>query len=302
MEIIIELLLEFKWAVMASVLMGCVLPVFGVYFIMKRMVLMGVALPHVASAGIALAMLIAQRVRLLTLQPGQTPFLNEESLVLLAPIGSFIAIMIVLGIFTVCENRGNSFTEARWGTTYITATALMVILLVMNPYAESHVATMLEGRVITVTSGQLLALFIMGTVVVVIFAISNKGILLTSFDPDMAKSMGFKIINWNITHYLMFGIIISICVMILGPMFVFGYLLLPAFAVRPWIAGMRRFFICSAIVGGISAFIGVVLSLWFNWPLGPTEVLAASVVLIISRIAHLAFRGLNRKRTIVAGS
>lgn len=294
MELLFDLLVQFKWAVAASIIMGAVLPVFGVYFIMKRMVLMGIALPQVASAGIALVVLIAQKIKLFLLKPGQSPFLEESCIVLIAPIGSFLAILVVLLIITWCEHRG-MFREAMWGTVYIVSAALMVILLVLNPYAESHIATMMEGMVITVTTNQLLALFLVSFAVIVLFLFLNKGILLTSFDSDMAKSMGLKVTRWNIMHYLLFGIIISMGVMMLGPMFVFGYLLLPAFAARPWSVGMKKFYLVSSLLGGISAFTGVILSLWLNWPLGPTEVLAASLVLLFSKITHLIYTALNKE-------
>ena len=42
-------------ALIGSVLVGCLCPLVGVYFVLRRMIFLGVALPQVSAAGIALA-------------------------------------------------------------------------------------------------------------------------------------------------------------------------------------------------------------------------------------------------------
>ena len=45
---------------MGSVLVGCLCPLVGVYFVLRRMIFLGVALPQLSAAGIALALLVYQ--------------------------------------------------------------------------------------------------------------------------------------------------------------------------------------------------------------------------------------------------
>ncbi|MCK4828561.1 metal ABC transporter permease, partial [bacterium] len=75
-----------------------------------------------------------------------------------------------------------------------------------------------------------------------------------------------------------------------GPLFVFGYLLLPAFAAHPWVVGMRQFYLVSVILGALAAFVGSIFSFWLDWPLAPTEVVAAALFLFLSRIAFVSRR------------
>ena len=287
MNDLIGLITQFHWAVLASVLTGAICPLLGVYFIMRRMILLGIALPQVSSAGIAFVVMIAQFVKLHFLPSGESPFLEESVIVSLAPIGSIGAIFLILFILSWLERKGGAFTEARWGSTYIAAASILIIFLVINPYAEAHVATMLEGRVITVTQGKFWTLFSVSIIVTILFILFRKEFILTSYDPEMAASLGFRTTRWNAGLYALIGIVISVGVMNLGPLFVFGYLLLPAFAARPWAVGMKQFYLLSVIFGAIAAFIGSVFSFWLDWPLAPTEVVAAAALLFISRIAIL---------------
>lgn len=290
MENLIVLITQFKWALFASVLTGALCPLLGVYFIMRRMILLGIALPQVSSAGIAFVIMVVQLFKLQFLPPGESPFLDEHIMASLAPFGSICAIFLILFILSWLEVKSGAFTEARWGSTYVAASALLLIFLVVNPYAEAHVATMLEGRIITVTQEGFWTLVGVSIAVTVLLILFRKEFILTSFDPDMAASIGFNITRWNAGLYILLGIVISVGVMNMGPLFVFGYLLLPAFTARPWIVGMKQFYIVSVILGAIAAFVGSIFSFWLDWPLAPTEVVTAAVFLLISRIALVSRR------------
>jgi len=300
MNDLIGLIAQFRWAVLASVLTGAICPLLGVYFVMRRMILLGIALPQVSSAGIAFVVMIAQLVKLHFLPSGESPFLEESVIVSLAPVGSIGAIFLVLFILSWLEGKGGAFTEARWGSTYIAAAALLIIFLIINPYAEAHVATMLEGRIITVTQGKFWTLLSVSVIVTIFFILFRKEFVLTSFDPEMAASLGFRTAKWNAGLYVLIGIVISVGVMNLGPLFVFGYLLLPAFAARPWAVGMKQFYIYSVVLGALAAFLGSVFSFWFDWPLAPTEVVVAVVFLFISRSIMLIKRLIFQSREVTS--
>ncbi|KON26582.1 hypothetical protein AC481_06940 [miscellaneous Crenarchaeota group archaeon SMTZ-80] len=297
---LIALIIQFRWAVLASVLTGAICPLLGVYFVMRRMILLGIALPQVSSAGIAFVIMIAQLVKLQFLPSGESPFLEEKVIVSLAPFGSVGAIFLILFILSWLERKGGAFTEARWGSTYIAAASLLIIFLVINPYAEAHVSTMLEGRIITVTHGKFWTLLSVSIIVTILFILFRKEFILTSFDPEMAASLGFRTVRWNAGLYILIGVVISVGVMNLGPLFVFGYLLLPAFAARPWAVGMRQFYLYSIVLGAFSAFIGSIFSFLLDWPLAPTEVVAAALFLLISRIAILLRRSLFQVRKVTS--
>jgi len=294
---LIGLITQFHWAVLAAVATGAICPLLGVYFIMRRIVLLGIALPQVSSAGIAFVIMVVQLVKLQFLSPGASPFLDEAMIVSLAPFGSIGAIFLILFILTWLEGRGGPFTEARWGSTYIIAVSLLIIFLVINPYAEAHVGTMLEGRIITVTQTRFWTLLAVSIVVAILFILFRKEFILTSFDPGMAFSLGLRTTRWNAGLYILLGIVISVSVMNLGPLFVFGYLLLPPFAARPWAVGMKQFYLYSVALGALAAFLGSVISFWLDWPLAPTEVITAALFLPISRVAMLFRYTISRART-----
>jgi zinc transport system permease protein len=283
---LLALLSQFRWALLGSVAAGFLCSLMGTLLLARRMMLLGIALPQAASAGITLLILAVQLGRNLTLQPGESPFLDEHTVEWLAPLGSLGAVLLVLGLLAWTERR-SLFTEAQWATLYIMCAALVVLFLVINPYGEAHMSTMLEGNIITVTQTQFWILAAVAMLVSAVMVLYRKELLLTSFDPEMGSSLRFRLPLWNGLLYILLGVTVSTTVMITGPMFAFGYLLLPAFAARPWAVGMRQFYLFSTFIGVSSALAGCLVSFTANWPLGPTQVIVAGAALLLSRMLSL---------------
>lgn len=342
MDQILDLIVFSRWAVLASVLAAGLCALSGSVLLVRRMVLLGIALPQAASAGIALTFLVAQYVKLssfeaphgpeaesheatpvvdpilaeiaaddpllaeITSQPSahdhaestESPGLSHEAMELLGPIGSLTTVLLVLVLLAWSERRA-LVVQAQWGTVYIASAALSILFLVANPYGEAHMKTMLEGQVLTVTPTQLIVVAIVTFAVFACMSIWRREFLLTSFDPDMAWSLRLNLHGWNIFLYTLLGVTVSVSVMILGPLFTFGYLLLPPFAARPWSTGMHRFVLLSVLLAMLSAFFGTVLSFWRDWPLGASQVVTAAGVLLLSRVLLVV---LHRRRLTAAGA
>jgi ABC-type Mn2+/Zn2+ transport system permease subunit len=291
---IIELFLYFKWAVLSSVVAGSLCALAGTVLLVRRMVLLGIALPQAASAGITLVLLVAQQVKIAGLPAGETPALSHEATHILAPLGSLSTVLLVLVLLAWSE-RGALFVEAQWGTVYIACAALSILFLVNNPWGEVHMATMLSGNVMTVSPTQFWTLVAVTVAVVACLSLFRKEFLLVAFDPEMSMSLRMNVHGWNIAMYLLVGTAVSVAVMILGPMFVFGFMLLPAFAARPWARSMFKFGVLSVVLAQVSAFLGCFVSFWRNWPLGASQVAVAGLVLLLSR-APLTVIRLARSR------
>ncbi len=198
-------------AVIASVLVGLVCPLVGVYFVLRRMIFFGVALPQVSAAGIALSFLLYRMV-VGPHQHGETP---EQ---LLAVIGSFGFTLLALLLLVSLERAGREMVEARIGTTYAIAAAATILILARDPHGEAQMVAMLKGDILAATRTSLtLMLYVLAPVVVVLFAF-RKQLLLVSFDRDMATVLGMRVTLWDALLYLTIGATIAIGVMTAGPL------------------------------------------------------------------------------------
>lgn len=267
-------------ALVGSVLMGLVCPLVGVYFVLRRMIFLGVALPQLSAAGIAFAFL-GYRTAVGMHQHA------EVSERLLALVGSFGFTLTGLVVLAALEQRGRETTEARIGTTYAMAAAATLLFLAADPYGEAHMVNLLKGDIVT-TSGANLNLLagVLAFVAVALLAF-RKEFLLVSFDRDLAVVLGKRARLWDLFLYLLIGLTISFGVMTAGPLVTFGFLVVPPLAARLLVRHMLAFSLVAATIGGASAFIGFYVAYRFDLPLGPAEVAVASLVLLVVGTRHI---------------
>jgi ABC-type Mn2+/Zn2+ transport system permease subunit len=245
-------------ALIGSVLVGLVCPLVGVYFVLRRMIFLGVALPQVSAAGIAFAALAHQVVTSLDAHLG----LGERWLAMLGSLMFTLTGLVVLAAF----ERQRETVEARIGITYALAAAATMLFLALNPSAEAHMVLMAF----------------------------RKEFLLVSFDREMAMVFGKHVGLWDILLYLTIGITISLGVMTAGPIVTFGFLVVPPFTARLISRRMLTFSLISAGLGGVTAFAGFYCAYRFDLPLGPAEVALASLVLGAVWTANQLYYALSR--------
>src|SRR5713226_7653708 len=152
-----------RQALIGSVLVGLVCPLVGVYFVLRRMIFLGVALPQLSAAGIAFAFLLYRAV--------VGPHLHlQASEATLARLGSSAFTLCGILVLATFERRGREIVEARIGMTYVAAGALTILFLAFDPYGEAQMVNLLKGDLLATTRTSLTLLVgVFGTVVLVLF-------------------------------------------------------------------------------------------------------------------------------------
>jgi ABC-type Mn2+/Zn2+ transport system permease subunit len=261
-------------ALIGSVLVGVVCPLVGVYFVLRRMIFLGVALPQLSAAGIACSF-VAYRLVVGMHEHGNV---SERSLAMLGSLAFTLGGILVLTAF---ERRGRETVEARIGVTYAIAAALTILFLALDPHGDAEMVNLLKGDILATTRTSLnLLVGVLGAVVLVLFAF-RKEFLLVSFDRDLAVVFGKRVALWDGLLYLVIGATISLGVMTAGPLVTFGFLVVPTLTARMLTSRMLTFSLVAAALGGVAAFGGFYGAYRLDLPLGPAEVALASVLLVV---------------------
>lgn len=266
-------------ALYGSVVVGLVCPLVGVYFLLRRLVFWGVALPEVSAAGIACAFLL-QGFGLNLLAAG-----GEAQERHLAIAGSVLfTIAAILGLVWL-DRRGKGATEGRVGAVYAVAAALSILFVAWNAAGETEMLGLLKGEIVTISDADFRAMLGAFAATAVCFLVFQSEFLLVSYDRDMAVTLGRRVLLWDLFLYLLIGLVISLGVMTAGPLVIFGFLVIPPMAALPWSRGMLSFSLLASALGGLSAFAGFYISYAYDLPLGPVAVCAAALVLLLSTAA-----------------
>ena len=262
-------------ALIGSVLVGLVCPLVGAYFVLRRMIFLGVALPQLSSAGIAFAFLV-YRFAAGVHRHGE---LSERAL---AMVGSFVFTLAGLIVLAAFERRGRETVEARIGVTYAVAAAATMLFLAADPWGEAQMVNLLKGDLLATTGTSLGVLIDLLGVVVLLLFLLRKEFLLVSFDRDLAIVFGKRVALWDGLLYLLIGTTISIGVMTAGPMVTFGFLVVPPLTARLLTRRMLSFSLAAAAIGAASAFLGFYAAYRLDVPLGPAQVAVASLALLLA--------------------
>jgi ABC-type Mn2+/Zn2+ transport system permease subunit len=261
-------------ALAGSVLVGIVCPLVGVYFVLRRMIFLGVALPQLSAAGIAFAFLVHRAM----VGPHVHLEMSEHTLALFGSAAFALGGILVLAAF---ERRGRETSEARIGITYATAGALTILFLAADPWGEAQMVNLLKGDLLATTGTSLTVLAgVFGLIVLALLAF-QKELVLVSFDRDLAVVFGKAAGLWDTVLYLLCGLTISFGVMTAGPLVTFGFLLVPPLTARLLTRHMVSFSVASAAIGGVSAFAGFYCAYRYDLPLGPAEVAVATALLAV---------------------
>lgn len=244
-----------RQALVAALIVGVVGAVVGSFLLVKRWALLGDAIAHAVLPGVAIAFLLGW------------PFFA----------GAVVTgLLTALGISFV-ERNSRIKQDAAMGLLFVSAFALglAIISRIQSPVDLFHV---LFGNVLAVSRQDLLLTGVTGVVVVVAIAVLYKELLLWSFDPIMAESVGLPV-RW--LHYLLIlltSLTIVASLQAVGIVLVVAMLIAPAATAYLLTDRFHRMVLLAALIGALSGVAGLYLSFYLDVASGATMVLVSATL------------------------
>lgn len=270
----------FRNAIVGGWIVCLLCALLGVYVVLRRLVLLGVALPQAGAAGIALVFFATGHSHG---DPGQAHAV--------ALGGSLGATFAALGLLVLAGRKGTQPVEWRIGGILAISTAATLLFVALSPTGDLEMTSLLRGELLAISDCDLTVLAAVAAVVAVVFALFRREILLVSFDPEFARTIGIDPTRYDVVLYLLLGAAISVGVMTAGPMVVFAFLVLPALAALRMGRSMLVTFVIAAAIATVSSVGGFALSYRADLPAGPVYVLlAAGIWLLVSAAMRLRGR------------
>lgn len=276
-------------SVYASLLIGALCPLTGVFLVLRRMAFLGVALPQVSAAGIAFAFCLPA---LGVAGHGHAAhFAGDQQLYALA--GSLSFTLTTILILALLERRGG-WVEGRMSTVYVLAGAWSVLFVAKNPLAEHSLMNLMQGEIIAISDFDLGLTASAFSLVGFGLWVFRREFLLVSYDREMAITVGKNVVLWDVLLYLLIGGAISIAVLTSGPLVSFGFLVLPPLMAHLLARNMRQFCGLAAVIGVTAALMGFCVAYRLDLPLGPVNVallgLAYGAAFLVKTVASLVHK------------
>jgi len=274
----------FGFAIAATLIAGIVCPLVGTFLLVRRTGFYGIALPQFAATGVAFGFAILPWWQ-------ETIGLGIESSDLAAGehIGLnyhlFWASLFTFGaLAALLLGRGRGTETARVAAGFAVASALTILFAHSSPVGDVFVHELLRGEILAIGLHEFDTLAVVLGVVLLAVVVAHRDLVLVSYDRESAVVLGKRVWAWELLLQVITGASIATGVMTVGPVLLFGLLVIPPFAARSLARSMTGLFVLASALGVLAALGGLAISFELDWPLGPAVVLAGALLLVPARV------------------
>ncbi|MBN8584053.1 MAG: metal ABC transporter permease [Ignavibacteria bacterium] len=251
-------------ALIASVTIGISCGLIGTYIMLRRMSLIGDALAHAVLPGVVVSFMVAGK--------------SEVALFIGAVVSGILTVLLIGFV-----NRNSKIKEdTSIGIIFTGAFALGILLVSQLKQVHIDLSSYLFGDVLGVSTGDITLSMIIMFVIILCIVLFYKQLLLTSFDPTMALTIG---ISTTLVHYMLMTLLsmsIVAGLQSVGVILIIAMLITPPATAYLLSNDLKKILMLSATFGTISAITGLYLSYHFNFASGASIVLVAVVLFLLA--------------------
>jgi len=247
-------------ALLAGLGLALVAGPLGCFVIWRRMAYFGDTMAHSALLGVALSLLLHVNLTL-------------------AVFG--VAAVVSLALLAL-QRRGALSTDALLGILSHSTLAIGLVLAAFLTWVRFDLMTYLFGDILAV--GQTDILMIWGGGILVLLALAKiwRPLIAATVNPELAEAEGMEPERTRLFFMLLLALVIAIAIKVVGILLVTAMLIIPAAAARRFSASPEVMAVMASVLGMIAVIGGLFGSLRFDTPSGPSIVVAALVIFLLS--------------------
>ena len=258
-------------ALITALVIGIVGGAVGCFIILRGMSLMGDAISHAVLPGVAISFIL-----------GINFF-----------IGAIIFGLLASTMITYIKSNSIIKSDTAIGITFSSFLALGIILIgVAN--SSTDLFHILFGNILAVQDMDMWITIIVSLIVLATITIFFRPLLLTSFDPILAKSMGVKV---SFYHYLLMVILTLVAVTAMqsvGTILIVALLITPAATAYLYAHRLKTMILISSGLGALASVLGLFIGYSFNIAAGSSIVLTSALLFLISFFIAPKQSGMNK--------
>jgi len=272
---------SFIWIALMGFFVAASCGLIGNYLILRRMALVGDAISHSILPGIAIAFLLA----------------NSRSTPVMF-VGALAAGILTTVIIEIIHKKSRVKQDAAIGIAFSTLFAIGVILISL--YADKvdldqecvlygeiafvPLAPLVQIAGLSLAPEPVLRMGLVTVVTALLIVLFYKELLVSSFDPGLAASLG---INAGVMHYALMSMLSVVVVSAfesVGAILVIAMLILPGATASLITHRLPFVLLLSVVHGALSSLLGIHLSVWLECSMAAAMVVMGTVLFVAAWI------------------
>lgn len=247
--------MNFLISLITGVFIGAAAGYLGSLMVTKRMSLVGDALGHVALPGMGLALVFGIDVSW----------------------GAFIFLLIGIFLIWILESRTILPAETLAGVVFIFSLAIGFLIT-----PELELLHALTGDISRISfAGASVSVLASVGLIILIHRIYPR-IMIAFVAEDLAVANNIKIKKYNFIYLLAIALVVALGVKIVGSLLVGALLIVPPAVSKNISKNMAQYSIGAAVIGSLSALLGIFLAQSANLPVGPMIILVSVAFFVLS--------------------
>lgn len=247
-------------ALLAGLGLAAIAGPMGCFIVWKRMAYFGDTLAHSALLGAAFGLLLQANITLAVFATGA---------------------VISLILLSLQKNRTLP-SDALLGILSHGSLALSLVTLSLMAWVRFDLQALLFGDILSVSRMDLAIIFSVAVVSLGILLWFWQTLFAATVSYDLAEAEAMRPATANLVFMLLLAAVIAVAMKIVGVLLITALLIIPAVCARAISSTPERMAVISAIVGMASVVLGMGASMQFDTPSGPTIIIAALALFVLS--------------------
>lgn len=250
----------FSRALMAGIGVALVAGPLGCFIVWRRLAYFGDTLSHAALLGVALAFLFEINVT----------------------IAVFAVSVCVSLALLLLQKRATLSSDALLGLLAHSALAVGLVALAFMTWIRVDLMGFLFGDILAVTRMDIAVVWGGGACVLIVLFVIWRSLFAATVNIELAQAEGMGPERANLIFMLLMAAVIAISMKIVGVLLITALLIIPAASARRFASGPEQMAILASLIGAVGVVGGLFGSLEWDTPAGPSIVVAALVLFVVS--------------------
>ena len=238
----------------------------GCFIIWRKMAYFGDTLSHSALLGVALGLMLELNITLAV-------FI----------VSSVVALLLVL-----LQRRANLSSDALLGLLAHSALAIGLVVLAFMTWVRVDLMGFLFGDILSISTFDVALIWGGGLFVLTVLAKIWHSLFAATVSYELATAEGIKSDRINVIFMILMAAVIAMSLKIVGVLLITALLIIPAASARTFAKSPEHMATIAIVIGSAAVCFGLLGSLEFDTPAGPSIVVAALLCFVLS-----LFRTLN---------
>lgn len=262
----------FMRALIAGIGFALVTGPLGCFIVWRRMAYFGDTMAHSALLGVALS------------------FVFNLNLM----VGVIAVALMVSFALMILEKRQSLSADALLGILSHSTLALGLVIVSLMTSVRIDLMALLFGDILAVTTTDIQMVYGLGAVVLGILIWFWRPLIAATVNVELAQAENMKPQRTRFILMVLLALLIAIAMKIVGILLITALLIIPAATARRFAATPEIMAVLASILGVVAVIGGLYGSLYYDTPSGPSIVVAALVIFLISLVPKNLFGAKNK--------